>query len=38
MTSYQRARRMVILRGSFSALFACTAFMLASALAGHITN
>lgn len=24
MTNYQRARRLVIWRGSFSALFACT--------------
>ena len=38
MTSYQRARRMVIWRGSFTAIFACTAFMLASALAGSITQ
>lgn len=38
MTRYQRARRLVIWRGSFSMLFACTAFMLASALAGYITN
>jgi hypothetical protein len=38
MTIYQRARRMVIWRGSFSMLFACTFFMLASALAGCITS
>lgn len=38
MTSYQRARRQVIWRGSFSAIFACTAFMLASSLAGSITS
>nr|WMM94566.1 hypothetical protein [Pseudomonas kurunegalensis] len=38
MTRYQRARRLIIWRGSFSALFACTAFMLASALAGSITS
>lgn len=38
MTRYQRARRLVIWRGSFSALFACTALMLASALAGSITQ
>lgn len=38
MTSYQRARRLVIWRGSFSMIFACTFFMLASALAGSITS
>lgn len=38
MSSYQRARRLVIWRGSFSMLFACSVFMLASALAGSITN
>lgn len=38
VTSYQRARRLVIWRGSFSMLFACTFFMLASALAGSITS
>lgn len=38
MTSYQRARRLVIWPGSFSMLFACTFFMLASALAGSITS
>lgn len=38
MTSYQRARRLYIWRGSFTALFACTAFMLASALASSITS
>ena len=38
MTQYQRARRLLIWRGSFSALFTCTVFMLASALAGSITN
>lgn len=38
MTQYQRARRLIIWRGSFSALFTCTAFMLASALAGSITS
>lgn len=38
MTSYQRARRMVIWRSSFSMLFACTFFMLASALAGTLTS
>jgi len=38
MTSYQRARRLYILRGSFSMIFACTFFMLASAIAGCITS
>jgi hypothetical protein len=38
MTSYQRARCLYIWRGSFFALLACTAFMLASALAGSITQ
>lgn len=38
MTSYQRARRLFIWRGSFSAIFVCTFFMLASALAGSITS
>lgn len=38
MTSYQRARRLVIWRGSFTAIFACAAFMLASALADSITS
>jgi hypothetical protein len=38
MTSYQRARRIAAWRGSFSMLFACTFFMLASALAGCITS
>lgn len=38
MTSYQKAKRLYILRGSFSMLFACTFFMLASALAGCITS
>lgn len=38
MTRYQRARRLVIWRGSFSMLFACTFFMLASAIAGCITS
>lgn len=37
MTSYQRARRIATWRGSFLTLAFCTAFMLASALAGHIT-
>jgi hypothetical protein len=38
MTSYRRARRVYIWRGSFTAVFACTVFMLASALAGSITS
>lgn len=38
MTRYQRARRYAAWRGSFSMLFACTFFMLASALAGSITS
>ncbi|MCX2695017.1 hypothetical protein OO256_28820, partial [Pseudomonas sp. DCB_CB] len=38
LTSYQRARRIAAWRGSFSMLFACTFFMLASALAGGITS
>lgn len=38
MSSYQRARRIAAWRGSFSMLFVCTFFMLASALAGSITN
>ncbi len=38
MTSYQKAKRLYIWRGSFSMLFACTFFMLASALAGCITS
>lgn len=38
MTGYQKAKRLYILRGSFSILFACTFFMLASAIAGCITS
>lgn len=38
VTSYQRARRIAAWRGSFSMLFACTFFMLASALVGSITS
>lgn len=38
MTRLQRARRFALWRGSFTTLFSCTAFMLASALAGYITN
>jgi hypothetical protein len=38
MTSYQRARRFAFWRGSFTTLFICTAWMLASALAGTLTS
>ncbi|GEM_PF-407083 len=38
MTSSQRARRIATWRGSFITLFLCTAWMLASALAGSITQ
>lgn len=38
MTSYQRARRIATWRGSFTALFFCTAWLLLSALAGSITS
>lgn len=38
MISYQKAKRLYIWRGSLSMLFACTFFMLASALAGCITS
>lgn len=38
MTSYQKAKRLYIWRDSFSMLFACTFFMLASSLAGQITS
>lgn len=38
MTRYQLARRLVIWRGTFSMLFACTFFMLASALADSVTQ
>ncbi len=38
MTSYQRARRFATWRGSFIALTFCTFWMLASAMAGSITN
>ncbi len=36
MTRHQRARRIATWRGSFLTLTFCTAFMLVSALAGHI--
>jgi len=38
MTSSQRSRRIATWRGSFIALFFCTAWMLASAWAGCITQ
>ena len=38
MTNYQRAKRIAYWRGSALTLLACTAFMLASSLAGQITN
>lgn len=37
MTCYQRAKRVAFWRGSALTLLACTAFMLASSLAGAIT-
>jgi hypothetical protein len=38
MSPYQRAKRIAYWRGSAVTAIACTAFMLASALAGAITN
>ena len=38
MTCYQRARRFAMLRGSLITLSLCTAWMLASSLAGCITQ
>ena len=38
MTRLQRARRFALWRGSFTTLFICTAWMLASALAGTLTS
>ena len=38
MTAHQRTRRMLIRRGSFSALAVCTFLMLLSALADRITQ
>jgi len=38
MTSHQRTRRLLIWRGSFSALALCTFLMLLSALADRITS
>lgn len=38
MTSYQRARRFALWRGSFITLSLCTAWMLASAYAERITS
>lgn len=38
MTAHQRTRRMLIWRGSFSALSLCTFLMLLGALADRITS
>lgn len=38
MTGYQRARRFALWRGSFFTISLCTAWMLASSLAGCITQ
>lgn len=38
MTAYQRAKRIAYWRGSALTILACTAFMLASSLAGAITQ
>lgn len=38
MTAHQRTRRMLIWRGSFSALAVCTFLMLLGALADRITS
>ena len=38
MTAHQRTRRMLIWRGSFSALSLCTFLMLLGALADRITQ
>lgn len=38
MTSHQRTRRLLIWRGSFSALAVCTFLMLLSALADRVTQ
>lgn len=38
MTSYKRARRFALWRGSFFTLSLCTAWMLASAYAERITS
>lgn len=38
MTSYQRARRLYAWRGSANALLLFTAWMLASAYSGYLTN
>lgn len=38
MTNLQRARRLAIWRGSAITLLACTAWMLLSAYAGHLTE
>lgn len=38
MTRYQHAKRIYMLRGSLIVLTLATAWMLASAYAGHVTN
>ncbi|SDQ68086.1 hypothetical protein SAMN05216487_3239 [Pseudomonas sp. UC 17F4] len=38
MTCYQRAKRIAFWRGSALTLFLCTAWMLASAFAGKVTQ
>lgn len=38
MTTHQRPRRLLIWRGSFSALSICTFLMLLSALADRVTS
>lgn len=38
MTSYQRARRFALWRGSFFTLSLCTGWLLLSALAGSFTQ
>lgn len=38
MTTYQRAKRIYMLRGSLIVLTLATAWMLASAYAGNVTN
>ena len=38
MSAYQRAKRIYIWRGSAIVLLLCTAWMLASAYAGHVTQ
>ncbi len=38
MITLKQARRLAFWRGSFTTLFICTAWMLASAWAGYITS